>query len=131
MKYLVDSDWVADYLKGRPEASDFLRSLGTEGLAISLITYGEIYEGIYYGPNPKRHEAGFRQFLQWVDILPLNRRIMQCFAHIRGQLRQKGQLISDPDLLIAATALQHKLTLVTRNTAHFERISDLALYNRS
>ena len=128
MKYLVDSDWVADYLKGRTEASEFLRSLGTESLAISLITYGEIYEGIYYGANPKTHEAGFRRFLQWVDVLPLNRRIMQRFARIRGQLRRKGQLIGDPDLLIAATALQRKLTLITRNREHFERIPDLKLY---
>ncbi len=49
MNYLVDSDWVADYLKGRSEALDFLRSLGADRLAISLITFGEIYEGIYYG----------------------------------------------------------------------------------
>ncbi len=127
MTYLVDSDWVADYLKGRSEALHFLRSLGAEGLAISLITYGEIYEGIYYGPDPKSHEAGFRRFLQWVDVLPLNQRIMQRFARVRGQLRKQGLLIGDPDILIAATALHHNLTLVTRNLDHFQRIADLKL----
>lgn len=120
----------ADYLKGRTDALAFLRSLGAEGLSISLITYGEIYEGIYSGPNPKSHEAGFRQFLQWVDVLPLTRRIMQRFARIRGQLRQWGQLIPDPDLLIAATALNRKCTLVTRNLDHFERIPDLKIHPR-
>jgi predicted nucleic acid-binding protein len=49
MKYLVDSDWVIDYLAGRQQAITLLSSLAIEGLAISLITFGEIYEGIYYG----------------------------------------------------------------------------------
>lgn len=119
----MDSDWVAEFLKGRAEALDFLRSLGEEGLAISLITSGEIYEGIYYGPNPKSHEAGFRKFLQWVDVMPLNRGIMQRFVRLRGQLRQQGQLSGDPDILIAATALYHKLTLATRDTQHFQGIT--------
>jgi predicted nucleic acid-binding protein len=42
-------------------------------------------------------------------------------------LRRQGNLIPDFDLLIAATALRHDLTLVTRDTAHFERIEGLQL----
>jgi tRNA(fMet)-specific endonuclease VapC len=82
--YLVDSDWVAEYLKGRTAAIKLLNGLAPSGLAVSLITVGEIYEGIYYGHDPKTHEAGFRQFLQGVDVLPLNRAIMRRFALIRG-----------------------------------------------
>lgn len=41
----------------------------------------------------------------------------------------KIQIIGDPDILIAATALYHDLTLVTRNQAHFQRIPDLKLYH--
>ncbi len=130
MKYLIDSDWVADYLKGRREALDLLQSLAADRLAISLITFGEIYEGIYYGPNPRSHEEGFRNFLLWVDVLPLNRQIMRRFARIRGELRRQGQLIGDPDILIAATALDHSLTLVTRNLKDFQRISNLRLFLR-
>ena len=48
MSYLLDSDWVADYLKGKPQAVALLDRLREDGIAISLITYGEIYEGIYY-----------------------------------------------------------------------------------
>lgn len=128
MNYLVDSDWVAEYLKGRKEATELLTSLGREGLAISLITFGEIYEGIYYGPDPKSHEAGFRRFLKWVEVLPLNRQIMKRFARIRGQLRRQGQLIGDPDILIAATTLHYGLVLVTRNRKDFQRIPNLKFY---
>ena len=54
---------------------------------------------------------------------------MRRFARLRGELRQRGLLIPDPDILIAATALTHNLTLVTRNRRHFERIPDLPLYS--
>ena len=52
MSYLVDSDWVADYLKGRSGAVSLLDGLFCDGIAISIITFGEVYEGIYYGSDP-------------------------------------------------------------------------------
>jgi predicted nucleic acid-binding protein len=53
---------------------------------------------------------------------------MRRFALIRGNLRNRGELIGDPDIMIAATGLHHNLTLVTRNVRHFERIAGLPLY---
>ena len=128
MSYLVDTDVVANALKGRPEETTLLTNLSPQGLTISLITYGEIYDGIYYGRDPQTIERIFQQFLRWVDVLPLNRTVMRQFARIRGYLRRSGQIIPDPDLLIAATVLYHDLTLVTHNTRHFSRIPDLKLY---
>lgn len=128
MRYLVDTDSVADWLNGVPRAVQLLSSLSQEGLAISLITYGEIYDGVYYGRDPKAAEQTFLRFLRSVGVLPLNRSIMKYFARIRGQLRRQGQLVPDPDLLIAATGLHHDLTLLTRNLSHFQRIPNLKLY---
>lgn len=128
MIYLIDSDWVIDYLKGMPQAITLLRALAYDGAAISLITYGEVYEGIYGSADPQTSEEGFHNFLTGVTVLPLDQPIMQRFARIRDELRRKGQRIGDLDLLIAATALQHGLTLATRNTAHFQRIDGLVLY---
>lgn len=128
MSYLVDTDWMASYLKGRADAQQLLRTLRPAGLATSLITYGELLDGIYYGRNPTANEQVFRQFLRAIRVLPLNRPIMERFARIRGDLRQRGQIIGDPDILIAATALHHNLILVTRNLQHFQRIPQLKLY---
>src|SRR5262245_39480715 len=122
MSYLIDTDWVVEYLKGREPATRILDALPPEELAISLITYGELYEGIYYGRDPKRAEQGFLQFIRGLDLLPLNRSIMKEFAKLRSQLRRTGQRLDDPDLLIAATALYHDLTLFTHNRRHFSRI---------
>ena len=128
MSYLVDTDWVAEYLKGRDPALSTIPRLADQGFAISIITFGEIYEGIYYGRDAVRHERGFRQFLRGVDILPLTRSVMKRFARVRGELRQRGQIIADPDILIAATALERDLTLLTYNRSHFGRIAGLHLY---
>jgi|SRR4051812_32526589 len=128
MSYLVDTDWVADYLKGRETAVRTLTRLAEDGLAISIITFGEIYEGIYFGRNVEAHERGFVQFLSSVRVLALNRSIMRRFARIRGELRHAGQIIGDPDILIGATALHYNLTLLTRNRRHFERIQGLNLH---
>jgi tRNA(fMet)-specific endonuclease VapC len=128
MTYLVDTDWVAEYLKGREPAVRTIPRLSADGLAISIITYGEIYEGIYYGRDPETHERGFRLFLRSVEVLPLNRSVMKRFARVRGELRRTGQIIGDPDILIGATALERNLTLLTHNRRHFERIPGLTLY---
>lgn len=127
MIYLIDSDWVADYLKGRHHAVALLTGLTIQGAAISVITFGEIYEGIYFGIDAERHECEFMRFLSEFEILFLDRDVMKRFAGIRRNLRRSGQMISDTDLLIAATALHYDLTLVSRNRRHFERIPNLKL----
>jgi tRNA(fMet)-specific endonuclease VapC len=128
MNYLIDTDVVAEYLKGIAKTVESLHALTPQTLAISLITYGEIYDGIYHGRNPGQHEQVFLHFLQGVPVLPLNRSVMKRFAQLRGQLRQTGQIIGDFDILIASTALHYDLTLMTHNRKHFSRIPMLKLF---
>ena len=128
MKYLVDSDYVADYLGAHSPAIQLLSSFAKDDLAISLITYGEIYEGIHFGRDPRKTTEVFQRFLRSVVLLPLTQPIMQQFARIRGELRRTGKIIGDFDILIASTAIQHHLTLVTRNIKDYERIPNLNLY---
>ena len=128
MRYLIDTDWVVDYLRGRPAALQLLASLSDDEVFISLITYGEIYDGVDQSTYPQTAEAGFRRFLVDVEILPLDAAVVRRFFRIRGNLRRQGTPLDDPDLLIAATALDFGLILVTRNRRHFDRIPGLALY---
>jgi len=73
----------------------------------------------------------FQRFLRSVVILPPTQPIMQQFARIRGELRRTGKIIGDFDILIASTAIQHHLTLLTRNIRDYQRIPDLKLYQAS
>src|SRR5258706_3999462 len=131
MRYLIDSDYVADYLVAKPHAIELLTTLAHQGIGISLITVGEIYEGIYYGRDPQKTEEIFLRFMRIARPLALTPKIIQQFARIRGALRRKGQIIGDFDILIAATAIFHHLTLVTRNTKDYERIPHLQLFKIS
>jgi predicted nucleic acid-binding protein len=127
MTYLIDSDFTADYLDGYRRAVQVIDPLRSDGIAISLVTYGEIYEGIFGTADPKAAELVFQAWLRSVEVLPLTRPIMRRFAGIRADLRRQGNLIADSDLMIAATALHHNLTLVTRNRRHFARVPNLTL----
>lgn len=131
MKYLVDSDWAIDAITGIPAAQTFLARLTPAGLAISIVSLGELFEGAVVGPDSDDNLATIRRFLSGYTVLDLSDPIMEKFARIRARLRRQEQIIPDLDLLIAATAVAHDLTLVTRNRRHFERIPELLLYQES
>ena len=128
-RYLLDTVWIVDVLNGQDTAIQTLLELVPAGLAVSIITYGELYEGAYYARNPEAALAGLEAFLEGKEILPLSQAVMEHFAIVRGALpRQIRQQIGDMDILIAATALEHDLTLLTRNLKDFQQIPDLKLY---
>lgn len=128
MTHLLDTDITASWLNGHRRTVELLAQRRQQGLAISLMTYGEIYEGVYSGRDPRAAERDFLAFLRRVDVLPISRSVLKRFARLRGHLRARGQLIPDPDLIIAATALEYNLAVVTGNRRHFGRIPELALY---
>jgi tRNA(fMet)-specific endonuclease VapC len=131
-QYLLDTDWIVDILNGQEKAIHTVLELAPAGLALSIITYGELYEGAAFARNPDPALAGLRSFLKGKPVLPLTQPIMERFAHIRGSLpRSIRQQIGDLDILIAATCLTHNLTLLTRNIKDFQQIPTLKLYQPS
>lgn len=126
--YQLDADWSIQALGNRQPAVATLERLAGSRIYVSFVTAGEIYERAFTYPNPQAHLVGFRQFLSSYRLLTLNDPIMERFAELRAFLRRRGNLISDFDLLVGATALHHDLTLLTFNRRDFERIPDLKLY---
>ncbi|HEY1335864.1 MAG TPA: type II toxin-antitoxin system VapC family toxin, partial [Bryobacteraceae bacterium] len=104
VRYLVDSDWLIDAFLGIPAAVNLLARLRDDGLAVSIISHGELFEGALGASDPAAELARFRRFLARLAVLSLDDPIMERFARIRAELRRRGQLIPDLDLLIAATA---------------------------
>lgn len=131
MTYLLDSDFVIDCLTGHQSARAQLDALLPHGAAISIITYSEIYEGIYGSVNPREAVRGFTLFLTGIAVLPVNRVVAKRNAQVRLDLRVAKRPIAHRalDLLIGATALAHDLELVTRNTVDFHDIPGLTLYS--
>ena len=124
MRYLLDTNQVVYYLRQEQRVVDDLQSRKQEGLAVSAVTVAELYEGIFRATDPIAAEQVLRNFLSEVVILPVDEDIGRLFGQERARLRQAGMLMSDLDLLIAATALHHNMTLLTEDRA-FDRVQNL------
>src|SRR3954454_5000274 len=122
------TDWIVARLANRPEAIVVLRTLARDGIAVSIVSFAELYEGAYGSQTPPQQIARIQQFLSSSPVINLSDAITDRFGQIRAQLRAQGTLIPDLDLLIGATAAVHNLTVMTRNVRHFGRIPGLTLY---
>ena len=127
MRYLVDTDWVIHYLNGDPSIRERLDEARDEGVAVSVVTLAEVYEGISQSPDAVAEELAFLRFLGGFEVLGLGDEICKLFGFERARLRSAGTLIGDFDLLIGCTAVVHDLTVLTNNRRHFERIADIEL----
>jgi tRNA(fMet)-specific endonuclease VapC len=127
MKYLVDTDWIIHALHGREKEVTKLLELKNEGLAISVISLAELYEGVYGSADPVSNEKVLEDFLTGVTVLEINEGISNKFGEQRAKLRKQGKLIGDFDLLIASTGLCYNLTILTYNINEFERVENLKI----
>ena len=130
MAYLVDSDWVIDYLAGVPDALELLDRLADERIAISIVTYMEVYQGVERSEDPLKAEQQLSAFVASVPLLPISPAVARRCATLREALRRQGKRVNNRalDLLIAATAIEHGLTLVTRNVEDYTDIPDITIY---
>jgi tRNA(fMet)-specific endonuclease VapC len=125
LSFLIDTDWVIDHFNGVAHVTQRLKELQPHGLGLSVVSAAELWEGALFSRDPKRSQETLEAFLSGVDILGLDEEICKRFGQLRGSMRKRGQTIGDFDLLIAATALRHDLTLLTNNRKHFEGIAGL------
>jgi tRNA(fMet)-specific endonuclease VapC len=126
MKYLIDTDWVINHLKGEKRVVRKLEELAPEGMAMSVISLAEIYEGVYYSKDPAKSQQLLKEFLAPdLKVLNVDQEVCKIFGRERGKLRQQNKMISDFDLLIASTCLYYNLTLLTNNRRHFDMVEGL------
>jgi len=104
-----------------------LRDVRAQGLALSIISLAELYEGVYYSRDPEESQRRLSDFLEVITLPGVDEDTCKLFGEHRGRLRASGTLIGDFDLLIGANALRHDLTIMTNNRRHFERVAGLRL----
>ena len=126
MRYLVDTDWVIDYLQGRQPVVGRFDELSPRGIGLSIISLAELYEGMADAMDRQEARQGLQNFLDDVEeVLPVDDEVCWVFANERRRLRAAGNRLDDLDLLIGSTAVRHGLTLLTNNRRHFERMREL------
>jgi predicted nucleic acid-binding protein len=125
MTYLVDANVLSEPTKPAPisKVIDWL-SDNERNLVVDSIILGELCIGVLaLAPGRKRNqlEQWFGALVQTIECLPWDATISRRWAKLVVDLKQKGKTMPLLDGMIAATALQHDLTIATRNTRDFRK----------
>jgi predicted nucleic acid-binding protein len=128
MNYLLDTCVLSEFTRRQPDTRvvDWLNSMDEDKLFISVITVGEIQHGIERLPDSHRKT----ELLVWMNIglmkrfagrmLPIDAPTMLVWGSLTARLENIGLPMGVMDALIAASALQNRLTIATRNLVEFE-----------
>jgi len=115
-KYLFDTDVLIAYLRGYHQAVELLKALAAQrfDFLISPVTIIEIEAGIRDTEKENTYD-----FLDIFEVCTVDRSIAHWAGSSLRKYRKKGVTLGLADVIIAATAVIHHLTLVTYNTSHY------------
>lgn len=125
----LDTDFIIDLLRRKPDAETKLENLTTDGnrLTTTPLNASELYKGAYNSSRPLEEANKVRHLLETLDILEFSIAASETFGKLSIDFRKKGNDIGDFDLLIASIALTHGETFLTKNAKHFSRVPGLAV----
>ena len=119
---IIDTDILIDATNGNEDATSFLVGQQVVGIQISIISAIELVVGC----RNKVELTQTQKFLQDCTVLPITANASQiAYRLVESFYLSHGLIMADA--LIAATALEHDLTLYTRNTRHFRMIPQLKI----
>ncbi|MCL2615547.1 MAG: type II toxin-antitoxin system VapC family toxin [Dehalococcoidia bacterium] len=127
---VIDTNIISFYLREDRHVIDNIEKalIAGDELIIAPIAYYEIRRGLV-AVNSVKRLIKFEHLCEVFPVGKLDNAILDIAADIYVELKGKGSLINDADILIAAFCKQHGFTLVTNNIKHFESISGLPLLN--
>ena len=129
-RYMMDTD-TCIYLKNRrpPTIAERFRFLQWGEVVISVITFGELYNGALKSQETEVALNNINRLAERLPVQSLSVEVAKSYANIRSSLEKQGTIIGGNDLWIAAHALTLGLTVVTNNTKEFSRVESLAIEN--
>ncbi|HFC00696.1 MAG TPA: type II toxin-antitoxin system VapC family toxin [Phaeodactylibacter sp.] len=129
---ILDTDTVSYFFRGNKKViakvDKYLNKYGF--INISVITYYEVLNGLYY-KDAKKQLYNFEKFANLNEIIPLTKESSKQSADIMADLKKKGKIIGHNDVLIAGIAIENDFVLITNNSSHFSRIKNLDIDNWS
>jgi predicted nucleic acid-binding protein len=124
LSFLVDTDTCSAYVKANPVVFNRFLQYGG-GLHISAITLGELLTWALRANAPPSRLQDVQDLLKLVLVLDITADVGRKFGELRAALLDAGTPAPEMDLLNAATALVHNLTMVTHNTQDYANIPGL------
>ncbi|MBF0098023.1 MAG: type II toxin-antitoxin system VapC family toxin [Magnetococcales bacterium] len=125
--YLLDTNVCIGLLKRHSAILARIQAVGWERLILCAPVKAELWYGAFKSDRPQANLAVLRDLFNTLPSLPFDDRAAQYYGEIRADLARSGTPIGPNDLLIAAVASAHGMTLVTNNTREFSRISGLQI----
>ena len=117
--FLADTNVISEFVKSTPDAQVMRWLESVQHMAISAVTLEEAHFGLAWQPNTRKL-ALFNALVERMhSVYPITPVITQRGGALRGQFQAQGITRSAPDMLIAATAIEHQLVLATRNVRDF------------
>ncbi len=113
---LLDTNIIIKVFEGNKSIADKLNKIPK--IYLSAVVIGELYIGIKRVSNKEKHLKKLNDFLKFCPILKVDKNTAIYYGEIVAQLYKNGNPIPTNDVWIAATALQHNLTLITTDK-HF------------
>ena len=125
--FALDTNTVIYFFKSQGRVAENLLSTPSEEIALPSVVVYELELGIAKSSSPEKRRRQLAQLLASVSLLPFGLEEARLAGRLRARLELAGTPIGPSDTLIAATALAHGATLVTRNIREFERVDGLKL----
>jgi tRNA(fMet)-specific endonuclease VapC len=130
IRFLLDTNICIYIRQKRPQGVlRRFQELRTGEAALSVITYGELVFGASKSVQRGAALERLRELLTWLPALPVPENAGYVYGTIRAELAQRGEMIGNNDLWIAAHAVAQELILVTNNEREFRRIRGLKVQN--
>lgn len=125
MKYLLDTNIIIDFFKGKEGIRRKIIENLRQGLGISSIGLTELYRGAYKSKRTKFNLRQIKDLIKLPEIKTLifGNKEAKIGGELINKLEQKGQKISAVDVLIAATAKANNLIILTEDKRHFGRLT--------
>jgi tRNA(fMet)-specific endonuclease VapC len=129
-RYLLDTNICIYIRQKRPdEVLRRFRKLRPGEAALSVITYGELFYGAAKSARRMAAVEQLRELVHLLPALPMPEDAAEAYGSIRAELEQRGEMMGNNDLWIAAHAVAAELILVTNNQKEFRRVRGLKLQN--
>lgn len=113
--FLLDTDTIIYSLKGHEHVVKNLQNHFQDALKISVITLMALYYNAHKSQKIESNITKIKTLERALDIIPNHFEAAEIFGILKSKLEKRGLPIDDFDLILASTALTHKLTLVTNN----------------
>ncbi len=126
--YLLDTNICISLLKNKYGVRETIKKVQPVNCFVSEITLGELYFGAAFSNNKEERLKDVSFIVNHFKIIPITD-ALPLFGDVKAELKRKGLLIDDFDILIGCSAIINNMVMVTDNVKHLERLPDIIIEN--